>query len=117
MLFLGYPKCSTSNKAKKWLDDNGVLYDNRNIKEDNPKYEELKEWFETSNLEIKKFFNTSGRLYREQRIKDLIKTASITELLNILSSDGMMVKRPILIGDEFVLVGFKEDIWQSTLLK
>jgi len=117
MLFIEYPKCSTSNKAKKWLNDNGISYVKRNIKEDNPKYEELKEWFERSNMELKRFFNTSGKLYREQGIKNLMKTASIEELLTILSTDGMMVKRPILIGDDFILTGFKEDSWRSTLLK
>lgn len=117
MLFIEYPKCSTSNKAKKWLNDNEIMYTKRNIKEENPTYDELEKWIESSSMEIKRFFNTSGKLYREQGIKDLIKTASIPELLNILSSDGMMVKRPILIGDDFILVGFKEEIWRSTLLK
>ena len=116
MLFIEYPKCSTSNKAKKWLNDNGIDYVKRNIKENNPKYDELKEWFESSNLDIKRFFNTSGKLYREQGIKDLFKTASTTELLKILATDGMMVKRPILIGEDFILVGFKEEIWKNTIL-
>ena len=117
MVFIEYPKCSTSNKAKKWLNDNGISYLKRNIKEDNPKYVEIKEWFEKSNMEIKRFFNTSGKLYREQGIKDVINTASIEELLTILSSDGMMMKRPMVISDEFILVGFNEDNWRSTLLK
>lgn len=117
MLFIEYPKCSTSNKAKKWLNDNGLEFNKRNIKENNPNFEELKVWVEKSGLEIKKFFNTSGRLYREQGIKELFKTATKEELLTILSSDGMMVKRPILIGSDFVLVGFKADLWSNTLLK
>lgn len=116
MLFIEYPKCSTSNKAKKWLNDNKIAYNKRNIKDNNPKFEELDKWVKKSNLNIKKFFNTSGKLYREQGIKDLFKTASITELLTVLSSDGMMVKRPILIGDDFILVGFKEDVWAKTIL-
>jgi arsenate reductase len=117
MLFIEYPKCSTSNRAKKWLNDNAISYSKRNIKDDNPKFEELKKWFEESDLEIKKFFNTSGKLYRKQKIKDIFNTATTTELLTILSSDGMMVKRPILIGDNFILVGFKEDVWSNTLLR
>lgn len=117
MLFIEYPKCSTSNKAKKWLNDNGVTYIKRNIKEENPTFDELKEWFKTSKLEIKRFFNTSGKLYREQGIKDKISSATIDELLEILAQDGMMVKRPIFIGDDFVLVGFKEEEWGSAILK
>lgn len=117
MLFIEYPKCSTSNKAKKWLNENNISYVKRNIKEANPQFEELRTWVEESNLELKKFFNTSGKLYREQGIKDLFKTATEDDLLKILSTDGMMVKRPLLIGDDFVLVGFKEDVWRSTLIK
>ena len=117
MLFIEYPKCSTSNKAKKWLNDNKIVFNSRNIKEDNPKFEELKLWLEKSNLELKRFFNNSGILYREQGIKELFKTASKTDLLKILASDGMMVKRPILIGDDFILVGFKEELWSNTLVK
>jgi len=117
MLFIEYPKCSTSNKAKKWLNDNGLLFAKRNIKEDNPTYEELKLWHEKSGLEIKKFFNTSGRLYREQNIKEVLETAGIEESLKILSTDGMMVKRPILVGDDFVLVGFKEEVWKNKVIK
>lgn len=116
MLFIGYPKCSTSNRAKKWLIDHHVQFDIRNIKEENPTYEELKAWYEKSKLEIKKFFNTSGMLYREQRIKDKFNTLTTDELLRILSTDGMMVKRPIVISENFILVGFKEDIWQKNIL-
>ena len=115
MLFLEYPKCSTSNKAKKWLNDNNINYEKRNIKEINPTFEELEKWYQLSTLDIKKFFNTSGKLYREQGIKDLMKTATIEELLTILASDGMMVKRPLLISDKFVLVGFNEDLWKESL--
>lgn len=116
MLFIEYPKCSTSNKAKKWLNDNDISYDQRNIKEDNPTFEELKYWIQESGMEIKKFFNTSGKLYREQGIKDIMNTATQDELITILASDGMMVKRPILIGANFILTGFKEDIWKSIVL-
>lgn len=116
MLFIGFPKCSTSNKAKKWLNDNHISYDSRNIKEINPTFDELKAWHKASNMDIKKFFNTSGKLYREQGIKDLFQSASLDELLIILSKDGMMVKRPILIGDSFILVGFKEEQWKETVL-
>lgn len=117
MLFLEYSKCSTSNKAKKWLKDNNVEVEKRSIKDENPTFEELKRWYDTSGFEIKRFFNTSGKLYREQGIKELFKTATITELLTILSTDGMMVKRPILISDDFILVGFKEEEWKSTIFK
>ena len=116
MLFIEYPKCSTSNKAKKWLNENAVTYDKRNIKEDNPTFDELKKWYQASGLDIKKFFNTSGKLYREQGIKELFKSATIDELLAILATDGMMVKRPILIGDGIVLVGFKEETWENEIL-
>lgn len=117
MLFIEYPKCSTSNKAKKWLNDNNVLYTKRNIKEENPSFNELNEWLEKSGLEIKKIFNTSGKLYREQGIKDKFSTLSKEELLRILSVDGMMVKRPILVSKDFVLVGFNEEVWKNTILK
>lgn len=117
MLFIEYPKCSTSNKAKKWLNDNNFTYEKRNIKDDNPTATELKEWHATSKLEIKRFFNTSGKLYRAQGIKDKFKVLSNDELFDILATDGMMVKRPILIGDDFVLVGFKLAEWETQLLK
>jgi arsenate reductase len=117
MLFIEYPKCSTSNKAKKWLKDNGITYDKRNIKDNNPTVEELKKWIHQSNGDINQFFNKSGRLYREQGIKDIVKTASEEELLKILASDGMMVKRPLLISENYVLVGFKEELWTSAILQ
>ena len=116
MLFIEYPKCSTSNKAKKWLNDHNIEYTKRNIKDDNPRFEELESWYKTSGLELKRFFNTSGKLYRELGIKDVMKTASTEELLNILAANGMMVKRPILIDKDFVLVGFKEEEWLSKIL-
>lgn len=114
-LFVEYPKCTTCKRAKKWLEQNGVDFIDRDIKLDNPTKEELKLWLDKSVLEIKKFFNTSGVLYREQGMKDKIKTLSEDELLDILASDGMMVKRPLIIGEDKVLVGFKEPEWESNL--
>lgn len=114
-LFVEYPKCTTCKRAKKWLEQNGVDFVDRDIKLDNPTKEELKLWLDKSGLEIKKFFNTSGVLYREQGMKDKIKTLSEDELLDILASDGMMVKRPLIIGEDKVLVGFKEPEWESNL--
>ena len=114
-LFVEYPKCTTCKRAKKWLEQNGVDFIDRDIKLDNPTKEELKLWLDKSGLEIKKFFNTSGVLYREQGMKDKIKTLSEDELLDILASDGMMFKRPLIIGEDKVLVGFKEPEWESNL--
>ncbi|BFK80137.1 arsenate reductase family protein [Clostridium baratii] len=114
-LFVEYPKCTTCKRAKKWLEQNDVDFIDRDIKLDNPTKEELKLWLDKSGLEIKKFFNTSGVLYREQGMKDKIKTLSEDELLDILASDGMMVKRPLIIGEDKVLVGFKEPEWESNL--
>lgn len=114
-LFVEYPKCTTCKRAKKWLEQNGVDFIDRDIKLDNPTKEELKLWLDKSGLDIKKFFNTSGVLYREQGMKDKIKTLSEDELLDILASDGMMVKRPLIIGEDKVLVGFKELEWESNL--
>ena len=114
-LFVEYPKCTTCKRAKKWLEQNGVDFIDRDIKLDNPTKEELKLWLDKSRLEIKKFFNTSGVLYREQGMKDKRKTLSEDELLDILASDGMMVKRPLIIGEDKVLVGFKEPEWESNL--
>lgn len=115
MLFTGYPKCSTSNKAQKWLDQNQITYEFRNIKEKNPNKAELKAWQEKSGLELKRFFNTSGMLYKELKLKDKLPTMSEDEQLEILSTDGMLVKRPILVSDDFVLVGFKENKWEELL--
>lgn len=114
-LFVEYPKCTTCKRARKWLEQNGVDFIDRDIKLDNPTKEELKLWLDKSGLEIKKFFNTSGVLYREQGMKDKIKILSEDELLDILASDGMMVKRPLIIGEDKVLVGFKEPEWESNL--
>lgn len=115
MLFIGYPKCSTSNKAQKWLDENKIKYEFRNIKENNPTVTQLKSWQEKSGLALKKFFNTSGMLYKELKLKDKLPEMSEEEQLEILASNGMLVKRPILVADEFVLVGFKEKQWEEML--
>lgn len=117
ILFVEYPKCTTCRKAKKWLEEKGLEFIDRDIKEDNPSKEELKKWLEMSGLPIKKFFNTSGMLYREKGMKDKINTLSEEELLDILSEDGMMVKRPIVVKDDKVLVGFKEETFEEALLK
>ena len=114
-LFVQYPKCGTCRKAAQWLQANGVDVKSRHIVEDNPQKEELSEWIKKSGLPINRFFNTSGIIYREQNLKDKVKTASEDELLNILSSNGMVVKRPIVVGDEFVLVGFNEKEWKEKL--
>lgn len=113
---LCYPKCGTCRKAEKWLKENGIEYNYRTINEEKPTYEELKNWIPKSGLPIAKFFNTSGRLYREHNMKDKVKALSEDELLSILASDGMMVKRPILLKDNIVLVGFKEEEWAKSLL-
>lgn len=111
--FICYPKCSTCKKAQKWLDENGFKYEIRDIKENNPTYQELKEWQKISGLPLKKFFNTSGMLYRSMNLKDKLPNLSEDEQLKILASDGMLVKRPILICGETVLTGFKESEWQN----
>ncbi|MDL2290089.1 arsenate reductase family protein [Paludibacteraceae bacterium OttesenSCG-928-F17] len=108
-----YPKCSTCAKAEKWLKDNAITYDYRHIKEENPTVKELTAWIEKSGLPINKFFNTSGMLYREQNIKEKLKTSSQKELIKILASDGMMVKRPIVLYGNKILLGFKEAEWQK----
>ena len=115
MLFLEYPKCSTCRKAKKWLDENGIAYEDRHIIEENPTKEELKEWNEKSGLPLKRFFNTSGMKYRELKLKDRLPDMSEDEQLTLLATDGMLVKRPLVIGDDFVLTGFKEQQWKETL--
>ena len=107
--FICYPKCTTCQKARKWLDDNKIEYEFRDIKLDNPTLEELTEWYKKSGLPLKKFFNTSGLLYKSLDLKNKLPTMSEDEILNLLASDGMLVKRPLVIGDSFVLVGFKED--------
>jgi arsenate reductase len=115
MLFIEYPKCSTCQKAKKWLDENGFDYTDRHIKEDNPTYEELKSWHEQSGLPLKRFFNTSGLLYKSMQLKDKLQTMSEDEQLRLLATDGMLVKRPLLICDKAVLTGFKQNEWEEKL--
>ena len=115
LLFVQYPKCTTCQKAKAWLDEKGAAYDDRHIKEQNPTYEELREWHKKSGLPLRKFFNTSGLLYKSMQIKDKLPDMSEEEQLRLLATDGMLVKRPILVGENFVLVGFKPEIWQDAL--
>ena len=113
--FICYPKCTTCQKAKKWLDDHKIEYAFRDIKLDNPTIAELTEWYKKSGLPIKKFFNTSGLLYKSLDLKNKIPTMTEDEMLNLLATDGMLVKRPLLIGDDFVLVGFKEAEWREII--
>ncbi len=113
MLFLEYPKCSTCQKAKKWLEENGKQYEARHIVEENPTADELKGWVELSGLPLKRFFNTSGMKYRELELKDKLPNMSDEEQYNLLATDGMLVKRPLLIGDTFVRVGFREKEWEQ----
>lgn len=115
MLFVEYPKCSTCKKAKKWLDAQNVSYEDRNIVEDHPTYEELKQWYEMSGLPLKKFFNTSGMLYREMQLKDKLPGMSEEEQLKLLATDGMLVKRPLVVKGNTVLTGFKESEWEDKL--
>ena len=116
MLVLVYRKCSTCIKALKWLDANGVHYEERAIVENNPTYEELKEWYGKSGLPLKKFFNTSGVLYKEMQLKDKLSTMSEEEQLKLLATDGKLVKRPLVVGEDFVLIGFKEAEWNEKVL-
>lgn len=109
--FICYPKCTTCQRAKKWLDDNNIEYELRDIKENNPTFEELCEWHKMSGLPLKKFFNTSGLLYKSMGLKDKLTTMSEEEQLKLLSTDGMLVKRPLSISEDFILVGFKEKEW------
>ena len=113
--FICYPKCTTCQRAKKWLDDNKIEYEIRDIKEDNPSYEELSAWYKMGGLPLKKFFNTSGLLYKSMKLKDKLPVMTEEEKLKLLASDGMLVKRPLLIGQDFVLVGFKESDWSAKL--
>ena len=115
MLFLQYPPCSTCQKAKKWLDSHGIAYDDRHIKLNNPTYEELKSWYERSGLPLKRFFNTSGLQYKALGLKDKLPTMSEEEQLRLLATDGMLVKRPIIVSDSAVLTGFKEAEWEKLL--
>ena len=111
--FICYPKCTTCQKAQKWLDDNQVKYDFRDIKIDNPTLEELTEWYKKSGLPLKKFFNTSGLLYKELDLKNKLLSMTEDEMLELFATNGMLVKRPLIIGDDFVLVGFKETEWKN----
>ena len=115
MLVLVYRKCSTCLKALKWLEDNQIQFDERPIKEENPTYEELKEWYQMSGLPLKKFFNTSGLIYKDMGLKDKLLTMSEDEQLQLLATNGMLVKRPLVIGEDFVLTGFKEKEWEEKL--
>lgn len=111
-----FPKCSTCQKAKKWLDANYISYEERHIVEENPTYEELKQWYEKGNLPLKKFFNTSGMLYKEQKLKDKLPDMSEEEQLRLLATNGMLVKRPLIVEENLVLTGFKEKEWTEKLL-
>ena len=113
MLFLEYPPCSTCQKAKKWLDGKGAVYTSRHIKENNPSYEELKEWYRRSGLPLKKFFNTSGLVYKSLNLKDKLPAMTEEEQLRLLASDGMLVKRPLLITEDAVIPGFREAEWEK----
>lgn len=116
MLFIEYPKCTTCKKAKKWLDDHGLQYTDRHIKEENPTADELKTWHSKSGLPLKRFFNTSGVLYKEMQLKDKLPEMSEEEQFQLLATDGMLVKRPIIVTEDKVLTGFKEKEWEETLL-
>ena len=115
MVFICYPKCTTCQKARKWLDENHIAYDFRDIKTENPTYEELAAWYKRSGLPLKKFFNTSGLVYKSMNLKDKLPGMSEDEMLSLLATDGMLVKRPLLVGDDFIMVGFKEDQWKECL--
>lgn len=115
MLLVEYPKCTTCKKAKKWLEDHAVSYTDRNIKEENPSIDELRQWHEKSGLPLKRFFNTSGMLYREMGLKDKLKEMSEEEQYSLLATDGMLVKRPIVVTEGTVLVGFREKEWEGIL--
>ncbi|MEE0868165.1 MAG: arsenate reductase family protein [Ruminococcus sp.] len=114
MLFIEYPKCTTCKKAKKWLDDNGFSYTDRHIVENKPTAEEIKEWHQKSGLELKKFFNTSGLLYKSMNLKDKLPTMSDEEKYELLASNGMLVKRPVLVDGDRVLLGFKAEKWEDS---
>ena len=116
MLFLEYPKCSTCQKAKKWLDGHEISYTDHHIVENHPTYEELKEWYQRSGLPLKRFFNTSGMLYKEMQLKDKLPEMSEDEQLLLLATNGMLVKRPLIVAEDFVLTGFKEAEWEAKLL-
>jgi transcriptional regulator, spx/mgsR family len=115
MLFVYYPRCSTCQKAKKWLDENNLKYTERHIVEDNPTYEDLKDWYSRSGLPLKKFFNTSGLLYKDMKLKDKLPAMSEDEQLKLLATNGMLVKRPVVVDGDTVLLGFKEAEWAEKL--
>lgn len=117
MLFLCYPKCSTCQKARKWLEEQGISFDERDIKQNNPTEEELRTWYKRSGLPLKRFFNTSGMQYKALGLKDKLPDMSEEEQLALLATDGMLVKRPLLVDEDFVLTGFKQAEWEQTLKK
>ena len=117
MLFVQYPKCSTCKKAKAWLDDHNVEYDDRHIVENNPTADELRQWHQMSGLPLRRFFNTSGMLYRELQLKDKLPNMSEDEMIELLATNGMLVKRPLLVLDDTVLVGFREKEWAAALIQ
>ena len=117
MLFIEYPKCSTCKKAKKWLDENGIEYTDRHIKDENPTAEELAAWHKMSGYPVKKFVNTSGMLYRELNLKDKLSKMTDEEVYALLATDGMLVKRPIIVTENYILTGFKEAEWQEKMKK
>ncbi len=115
MIFIEYPKCSTCKKAKKYLDDNKINYNDRHILEETPTYDELNTWINKYDIEVKKLFNTSGLKYKELNLKDKLNTLSLEEKIKLLSSDGMLIKRPLLISEDNILIGFKEKEWDKYL--
>ena len=115
MLFLEYPPCSTCQKARKWLDEQGVTYESRHIKQEKPTYEELKDWYQRSGLPLKRFFNTSGLLYKSMELKSKLPSMTEEEQLRLLATDGMLVKRPILITEKGITTGFKEAEWKNLI--
>lgn len=117
ILFLEYPPCSTCQKARGWLDSHGIQYTSRHIKEENPSFEELEQWLARSGMPVKKFFNTSGLVYKNLGLKDRLPGMSVEEQLRLLATDGMLVKRPVVVGGDFVLTGFREKEWEEKLLK
>lgn len=117
MLFVEYPKCTTCQKAKKFLDDHGAVYEDRHIKEQNPTADELRVWWKKSGLPLKKFFNTSGLQYKALGLKDKLPTMTEEEQLALLGTDGMLIKRPVLVGENFVLTGFRAEQWEEALKK
>ena len=116
MLFIQYPPCSTCQKAKKWLDEHGIEYTDRHIKENKPTYEELKEWYQRSGLPLMKFFNNSGLLYKSMNLNEKLPTMTEEEQLQLLATDGMLVKRPIIVMDDVVMTGFRAGEWEEKLL-